>query len=70
MRTCDGCKYAEWQRTAAGKLHPSKEGKCIYPVKMPVLPISMYWIADQRPYGGWIQRGAVLKDHCPCHTKA
>lgn len=26
--TCDGCRHADWKRTANGRLHPDKQGKC------------------------------------------
>lgn len=66
MKNCTHCKYAEWQRTAAGKLHPSGDGKCEYPWKMPPLPQSMYWIGRNppTPNGRHISRKTELKDHC------
>lgn len=65
MKSCKGCKHAEWHRTAAGKLHPSGTGMCKYPWKMPVLPASMYWIRDSFiPYGGVINRRKELHAHC------
>ena len=33
MKNCTDCKYADWQRTAAGKLHPSGDGECTYEAK-------------------------------------
>lgn len=69
MLHCDGCKYAKWEKTASGRLHPNKKGRCMYPVKTPILPITMYWMHEPSPYGGWIVRGETLKDHCPCYTK-
>lgn len=33
---CDGCKYAEWQLTKNGRLHPSGDGKCTYLRKRPL----------------------------------
>lgn len=35
MKNCNNCKYADWKKTVAGKLHPSGEGKCLYPYKVP-----------------------------------
>lgn len=29
--TCAGCKFAEWDRTASGALHPKGAGKCRHP---------------------------------------
>lgn len=34
--TCFGCKYAEWQRTKTGALHPNKQGRCTWKVSIPV----------------------------------
>lgn len=66
MKNCLNCKYAEWKRTEAGKLHPSGDGHCKYPWKIPQLPASMYWIARSAPSpcGGNISRRDELKDHC------
>lgn len=38
MKTCKGCKYADWRKTKAGKLHPTGDGKCAYEYKVPQLP--------------------------------
>lgn len=27
---CEGCRWAEWSRTAAGRLHPSGDGRCTW----------------------------------------
>lgn len=35
---CLTCKLAEWQKTIAGRLHPSGDGKCGW--KPPFIPIS------------------------------
>jgi len=54
---CMTCKFAEWQKTAAGKLHPSGDGRCkwIYPLVR--LPVGMYWVGGElRPSGGNINR--------------
>ena len=65
MKTCDDCKYAEWKRTAAGRLHPKKGGWCVYDWKMPPLPKAKYWIHHEpKPSGGHITRGEELADHC------
>ena len=69
MKNCKGCKYADWQRTAAGKLHPSGDGRCKYPWKMPLLPASMYWLGSARPSGGRISRRENFEDHCPYYTR-
>lgn len=73
MKNCDRCKYAEWARTAAGKLHPSGDGKCIYPVKLPALPASMQWQGDfgriPHPCGGSINRRKELGEHCATYQR-
>ena len=67
MKTCIGCKCADWYRTKAGKLHPSGEGRCTYPWAMPPLPQSMHWVGRDGspvPYGGYISRREVSADDC------
>ena len=65
MKLCDDCKYAEWKRTKAGKLHPLRQGACTYQYKLPELPASMWWHSSApRPSGGYIQRKEELKTHC------
>ena len=27
---CNGCRFANWDKTASGKLHPSGYGRCAY----------------------------------------
>ena len=68
MKTCLGCKYAEWNRTKTGALHPSGDGRCTFPWKMPPLPASMYfvgWMDGDTPSGGCINRRKELYAHCP-----
>ena len=65
MKNCTNCKYAEWQKTAAGKLHPSGDGHCRYPYKVPELPSAFYWVGRApTPAGGTINRHQDLNDHC------
>ena len=68
MKSCKGCKYADWERTKAGRLHPTGGGTCIFYVKMPALPNSMYWLLGAGPsfYGGSINRYQEFKTDCPC----
>lgn len=64
MKNCNNCKYADWKKTVAGKLHPSGEGKCLYPYKVPPLPASMYWMnTETTPCGGFINRKQIW-NHC------
>ncbi len=64
MNNCKDCKYALWNRTAAGKLHPSGEGRCNYQWKMPELPVAFHWISRTTPSGGAIQRKRDNEEHC------
>ena len=64
MKNCTHCKYAKWNRTEKLRLHPSGDGRCQYPFKMPPLPQSMYWIGSEKPFGGYINRRKELNDHC------
>lgn len=66
MKSCLNCKYADWKRAEAGKLHPSGDGRCKYPWEMPQLPASMYWIGRTAPdpCGGHISRKGDLKQDC------
>ena len=71
MKTCKDCKYADWQRTKAGRLHPSGDGSCTYPFKIPQLPLAFYFIGGPpSPYGGHISRGREFKEHCPYWSSA
>ena len=55
---CLECKFANWQRTSAGRLHPSGDGRCTREYPPVRLPISMYFIGSSapRPSGGYINR--------------
>jgi hypothetical protein len=65
MKNCTDCKYALWNRTAAGKLHPSGDGDCRYPWKLPALPAAMHWIGSPpKPWGGSINRKREHEEHC------
>ena len=72
MKSCLNCKYADWRRTGAGRLHPSGDGRCQYPWKTPPLPASMYWIqiGGPMPAGGHISRKSELKEHCAYFGRA
>lgn len=65
MKTCVGCKYADWKKTAAGRLHPSGEGKCRYVIEPVALPAAYRWLyGNPEPTGGYISRKREFKDHC------
>ena len=68
MKSCIGCIYANWKRTAKGNLHPSGDGRCEYPWVPPPLPASMYFLSFSEPktYGGHINRH---KDATDCPTR-
>lgn len=72
MKNCTDCKHAEWKRTASGKLHPSGDGRCRYPYKVPPLPASMRWYLDRAPaiFGGHINRRKWLSDHCAYYARS
>lgn len=66
---CLRCVYARWHKTNSGAHHPSGEGVCEYPYKIPELPASMYWVGGEpKPCGGHINRKEGLKSPCP-HKK-
>jgi len=67
MKNCTDCKYADWQRTAAGKLHPSGNGRCAHPWQIPPLPAAFYFLTRPIPTGGSINRREEFKEHCPCY---
>lgn len=64
MKTCKGCTHADWDKTVAGKLHPSGEGRCTYEYKRRVLPQAYYWLCETAFSGGEINRHTEFDDHC------
>lgn len=64
MKNCTQCKHADWQRTAAGKLHPSGDGWCRYPYKVPPLPQAIRWLSEPVTSYGQINRRKELPGHC------
>jgi hypothetical protein len=61
--TCVGCIYAEWDRTASGRLHPGGKGRCLYFKRNPRdqrLPAAFNWmfLTPPVPHGGQINRRA------------
>jgi hypothetical protein len=69
MKNCTDCKYADWQRTATGRLHPSGDGKCTYKVEIPQLPACRVWLCPPSASYPFINRHRELKDHCPCYQE-
>jgi len=71
MKSCNGCKFANWYKTASGRMHPSGDGRCTYEVKIPPLPASKYWSWNRKGpdiNGGHINRREELLDHCVCYA--
>jgi hypothetical protein len=73
---CNGCKWAAWVRTAAGRLHPSGDGKCEFPYTPRPLPGAFHWPRYgnlkpniPKPYGGYINRREPLKRPCPYYER-
>lgn len=68
MKFCDDCKWAGWQRTSNGRLHPSKQGRCTKEWTPPPLPAAFYFTQfagnTPVPSGGYIERGNELREHC------
>jgi hypothetical protein len=67
MKNCTDCKHAQWRRTKAGSLHPSGDGRCGYPYKLPPLPAAMKWrtyMGPVEPVNFPINRRVDLPDHC------
>jgi hypothetical protein len=69
-RSCDTCRFAEWQKTANGRLHPGKQGKCTW--QAPVYPIpkavSYGWQGGGKPpvehHGRYISRDKYMHKDC------
>lgn len=58
---CIGCRFAEWQRTKSGALHPNKLGRCTWRPKIEPMP---WWAHSEKKLlsrltAGWIGRDDV-----------
>lgn len=53
---CLNCKYAKWEVTAAGRLHPPGDGRCTWQMPAVRLPVSMWFFGSIAPCGGHINR--------------
>lgn len=65
---CQGCIFADWEKTDSGRLHPSGDGRCRFVYELPPLPGSMYWTtmsSSPKPSGGRINRREPLNRECP-----
>jgi hypothetical protein len=72
MKTCLGCKFAEWDWTKTGRLHPSGDGECIIKIRMPQLPNAFYTLQPKEELnilGGSINRKTVYEQHCPYYLR-
>ncbi len=70
MKSCTDCKYAKWDRTKAGRLSPTGNGVCYFPVKPIVLPNAHYFIGGTPNLcGGYINRTRVYSTDCPCGAR-
>ena len=71
MKNCTDCKWALWDTTAAGRLHPGGDGRCKYPYNVPALPQAFHWMyhGTPEPLGGHINRRTDLKDHCTYYAR-
>lgn len=67
MKTCNGCKYAKWDRTKTGRLSPTGDGVCTVVVAPKPLPNAFYYISGPDPIcGGSInRRSKEYRNHCP-----
>lgn len=67
---CLTCKLAEWDKTANGRLHPNKNGRCKWEFPLIVLPVAFYYIGGSKgsvpsPNGGRISRDERYLKDCP-----
>jgi hypothetical protein len=67
---CDDCVFAEWKKTANGRLHPNKRGLCKrlyeHPLDLRIPPVFYWGVFKTAPYpsGGYIERGKPLEEKC------
>ena len=71
MKDCTHCKHAQWERTKAGRLHPSGYGMCGLKnkIQLPPLPACMRWPLA-KPFGGRINRHEDLRTDCAFYERA
>ena len=60
---CLTCRFAEWKRTASGKLHPDGSGRCRWEMPKIALPKAFYYVGSRdrgapQTSGGRIERRA------------
>lgn len=71
MNGCNDCAHAVWKRTANGRLHPDRSGRCGFVWSPPPMPMAFsfsYLKAGQLPIpnGGFIERGKYQYTDCEC----
>jgi hypothetical protein len=59
---CESCRFAEWQRSANGRRHPSGDGKCTY--VFPDAPLPLYAVGGYQARGAPMTMRAVLERAC------
>jgi len=70
MKHCLKCIHARWSLTKTGRLSPSGDGICMYPVpERPALPNAFYWIGCPHAGGGNINRKTEYKMNCPFYEE-
>lgn len=67
---CEGCRFALWKRTKAGRLHPDGSGQCEYALKEIQIPAAKYWLNKPLLGGGYISRHEPLKRPCGLFQRA
>lgn len=67
MADCLNCRNAMWKLTAAGKLHPSGDGRCGWVWEERPIPAAFYYVGGggNRPSGGYIDRKRLPAGDCP-----
>ena len=66
-KDCNGCRWAKWAKAPSGRLSPTGDGMCSYPIKPLIIPGAFYWVGSGQTglYGGYINRREELKADCP-----
>jgi hypothetical protein len=64
VKNCTDCIYADWKRTANGRLHPSGDGCCAKKIEIPKLPACCQWLSTPHHSYPYINRRQDLKEHC------
>lgn len=67
---CDTCRFADWNKTANGRLHPGKQGKCTWTAPVYPIPkaVSYSWAGGGKPpveqHGRYISRDQHMHLNC------